>query len=187
MSVLLILLAWLLIAVVFGSFFGLIIKIAGKEPRTFAGGVVARAVRDASAPPQPDRYAAMDAHIEVLGHDSVLQWLPESIVDDFNGKNAERARQAALKEKAREARRKAYEDRIARSADPIQTKRQIVAEIIGKDPDYSTAREQVAHALGRQYETPATVIVDGTGRTVREYNKHGYPIRRPMDNGPARW
>lgn len=150
MSVLLILLVWLLIAVVFGSFLGLFIKAAGKEPRTFAGGVVAAAVREASAPSEPTRWAAMDAQIDVLGHDSVLQWLAPSVVDDFNGKNEARRIEEERKERAREARRKHYEARIAKSVDPVQEKRKIVAEIIGGDPSYSITREQVNMALGRQ-------------------------------------
>ncbi len=131
MSFLFVLLAWLLIAVVFGLFLGGVMKLAGREPRTFAGGVVARAFANAAAEPEPSRYAAMDEHIGILGHDAVLQWLDPSIVDDFNGENERRREEAEAAEKRKAAKRAYYERRIAKAVDPVQEKRKITAEIMG--------------------------------------------------------
>ena len=142
MTYFLVILIWLLISYIVARFVGAAIREAeATDVRGQATGVGAV-------------YLQMDKHIEVLGHDTVLQWLDPSIVDDFNGKNEARRVEEERKERFREARRKHYEARIAQSADPIQTKRQIVSEILGTDPDYSQARIQVQDALGRTYSVP---------------------------------
>lgn len=126
-----IVLLWIVIGMPMGTLLGKMIKRADREERTFAGGVVARAFANAAADPPPSRYAAMDEHIGILGHDAVLQWLDPSIVDDFNGENERRREEAEAAEKRKAAKKAYYERRIAKSADPTQERRQITAEIMG--------------------------------------------------------
>lgn len=193
MTYFLVVLIWLLISYVVARFIGAAIREAdqreGTDRSEMKRGVVATAIREAtadqSARPTAQRYAAMDEYIGVLGHDAVLKWLPADIVDDFNGKNEERRKEAEAVEKRRAARKAYYERRIAKAVDPVAEKRRIFREIVGDQPDYSRARDQINEALGRASSGAYTEVVDGTGRVVRRYAQDG--IVRPLDSGPARW
>lgn len=79
MAILWLALAWWLLAAPLGVLLGKMIKLASRQ-ESLAGGIVARAFREASEPTIWDRW---DEIIDQGGHDAVLQQFPESFARIF--------------------------------------------------------------------------------------------------------